>query len=300
MSNVLASMEPMGYIDHPNELVRLLRYFVRPQMDPAIRLTPDYPAAPTLGVVISTFGSIPYLDLNLHYLVNVNRLRVLIHDDSSPQREELIALCQRYAPNVDLYITSERMWHKAKVGVLGDTNAFLVGLQWARQNNFDLLLKLSRRFVAISEFADKLKRLAVESDGFTFGNYCDLDAFPLRTECVAMCVRAWSHEFPMNQLSSMIHYRLPVFAEYWFNDLARMLAYANASEKYRRYADAHRIGAAHEGFVKWEDLLGASRYDANPGALWHSANRVEDYYDASRRVFGDRYTLDDFRKVEMF
>ena len=300
MGDVIKPMEPMEYVEHPNEVIRMLRYFVRPQMDPGIRLTPDYPAEPSLGVVISTFGSIPYLDLNLHYLVNVNHLRVLIHDDSSPQREELIALCRRYAPHVDLYITPERLWHKAKVGTLGDTSAFFIGLQWARQNRFDLLLKLSRRLVAVSEFAAGLKHLAVESDAFTFGNYCDRDDFPLRTECMAMCVKAWTHEFPLTQLNSMLHYKLPVFAEYWFNDLARMLAYANASEKYRSYADAHRIGAAHEGFVKWNGLLGDSRYAANPGALWHNSNPVEEYYNAARQVFGDRYTLEDFKQVELF
>ena len=300
MSRLIDPMEPMEYINHPNEVLRMLRYFVRPQMDPEARLTPDYPAEPSLGVVISTYGSIPFLDLNLHYLVNVNRLRVLIHDDCSPMRDELIALCQRYSPYVDLYSTSERMWHKEKIGVIGDTNSFLVGLQWAHQNRFDLLLKLSRRMVVLKEFATDLKRLAVESDGFTFGNYCESDDFPLRTECMAMCVKAWTHDFPMNQLNTMVYAKLPVFAEYWFHDLARMLAYANASERYRRYADTHRIGASHDGFVRWDGLLGKDRYTPNPGALWHNCNPLEDYYNAARAVFGDRYTMDHFRGIEMF
>ena len=142
MSRLIDPMEPMEYINHPNEVLRLLRYFVRPQMDPEERILPEYPAEPSLGVVISTYGSIPFLDLNLHYLVNVNRLRVLIHDDCSPARDALIDLCRRYAPHVDLYSTTERMWHKEKIGVIGDTNSFLVGLQWAQQNKFDILVKL--------------------------------------------------------------------------------------------------------------------------------------------------------------
>ena len=300
MSRLIDPMEPMEYINHPNEVLRMLRYFVRPQMDPEERITPDYSADPALGVVISTYGSIPFLDLNLHYLVHVNHLRVLIHDDCSPRRDELIALCRSYAPYVDLYSTQERMWHKEKIGVIGDTNSFLVGLQWAQQNGFELLLKLSRRMVVLKEFASSLKRLAVESDAFTFGNYCTDDDFPLRTECVAMCVKAWTNPFPMNQLNTMGYAKLPVFAEYWFHDLARMLAYANASPRYRQYADTHRIGAAHDGLVRWSDLLGESRYSAAPGALWHNCNPVEDYYRAAREVFGERYTLDDFRGIEMF
>ena len=164
MSRLIDPMEPMEYINHPNEVLRLLRYFVRPQMDPEERILPEYPADPKLGVVISTYGSIPFLDLNLHYLVNVNHLRVLIHDDCSPARNELIALCQRYAPHVDLYSTAERMWHKEKIGVIGDTNSFLVGLQWAQQNGFDLLLKLSRRMVALKEFASEFSHLKEPSD----------------------------------------------------------------------------------------------------------------------------------------
>ena len=92
MSRLIDPMEPMEYINHPNEVLRLLRYFVRPQMDPEERILPEYPAEPTLGVVISTYGSIPFLDLNLHYLVHVNHVPVLIHDDCSPARNELIAL----------------------------------------------------------------------------------------------------------------------------------------------------------------------------------------------------------------
>ncbi|MBQ6352238.1 MAG: hypothetical protein IJJ28_03100 [Lentisphaeria bacterium] len=300
MSRLIDPMEPMEYINHPNEVLRLLRYFVRPQLDPAERITPDYSSDPQLGVVISTYGSIPFLDLNLHYLVHVNHLRVLVHDDCSPRRNELIALCRSYAPYVDLYSTPERMWHKEKIGVLGDTNSFLIGVQWARQNGFELLLKLSRRMVVLKEFAPALKRLAVESDAFTFGNYCGEDDFPLRTECVALSVKGWSHPFPLGQLNAVVQAKLPVFAEYWFHDLARMLAYANASERYRRYADTHRIGASHDGFVLWNDLLGSSRYEPTPGALWHSSNPLEDYYNAARAVFGDRYTLDDFRGIEMF
>ena len=300
MSRLIDPMEPMEYINHPNEVLRLLRYFVRPQMDPEVRLLPEYPAEPSLGVVISTFGSIPFLDLSLHYLVRVNHLRVLIHDDCSPQREALIALCQSYAPHVDLYSTEKRLWHKEKIGVIGDTNSFLIGLLWARENRFDLLLKLSRRMTPIKEFAFNLKRLARESDGFTFGNYCEQDDFPLRTECVAMNVKAWTHAFPLSQLQTVVNAQLPVFAEYWFHDLARMLAYANASPRYRAYADTHRIGASHDGFVKWNDLLGTDRYTPSPGALWHNCNPLEDYVRAAREVFGDRYTADDFRGIEMF
>ena len=300
MSRLIDPMEPMEYINHPNEVLRLLRYFVRPQMDPEERITPDYSADPSLGVVISTYGSIPFLDLNLHYLVRVNHLRVLVHDDCSPWRNELIALCRSYSPYVDLYSTQERMWHKEKIGVIGDTNSFLVGLQWAAQNGFDLLLKLSRRMVVLKEFASNLKRLARESDGFTFGNFCGDDDFPLRTECMAMCVRAWSNPFPMNQLNTMVAAKLPVFAEYWFHDLARMLAYANASERFRSYTDAHRIGASHDGFILWDDLLASSRYTPVPGALWHNCNPIEAYYEAARAVFGDRYTLNDFKGIEMF
>ncbi len=285
---------------HGDERVRMLRYFVREQMDPKLRFTVDYPEKVRIGVVISTYSSIPYLDLNLHYLVNVNHLDVLIHDDCSPDRDALIALCLKYSPHVQLYVTRKRMWHKSHIGALGDTHSFLVGLDWAKKNNFDILVKLSRRLVCTSEFASGLAKLAKESEAFTFGCYCNKDDFPIRTECMAMSVKAWTVPFQMERLALVLKNEYPIYAEFWFHDMARILAYNNGSAKYRAFIEKQNLGPLYDGYALWRDLLGVTRYTPTPRALWHLANSEADYLAASRKVFGERYKLEDFKRIEEF
>ena len=56
----------------------------------------------------------------------------------------------------------------------------------------------------------------------------------------------------------------------------------------------------YDGYALWRDLLGATRYTPTPRALWHLANSEADYLAASRKVFGERYKLEDFKRIEEF
>ena len=95
--------------------------------------TPHYSENPEIGVVIGTYGSVPYVDLQLHYLKNVNGInKILVHDDCSNEQDKLKTLCDNY--NVDFYSTEKNLWHKACVGSLGDQNCFFEGLKWAKEN----------------------------------------------------------------------------------------------------------------------------------------------------------------------
>ena len=72
----------------------MLRYFqFQFKFDNTVDYTPHYSENPEIGVVIGTYGSVPYVDLQLHYLKNVNGFnKILVHDDCSEQQEELKAL----------------------------------------------------------------------------------------------------------------------------------------------------------------------------------------------------------------
>ena len=247
---------PMRWYQHGDERVRMLRYFVREQMDTNLRFSADYPAAPKIGAVIATYASIPYIDLNLHYLVKVNRLPVLVHDDCSPKRDELVELCKSYAPYVQLYVTKQRMWHRTRVGTLGDTHSFLVGLDWAKSHKLDIVLKLSRRFVCRSNFADNLRRLALATDAFTFGANCPYDDFPLRTECVAMNVKMWSDPWVFERLSGVMKQKFPVYAEFWFHDMAHTLAYYKLQ---RKVPPSHERSESRADVRRLYPLAGSAR-----------------------------------------
>ena len=59
-------------------------------------MSPNYPENPTVGVVIGTYGSIAFIELQLYYLTVVNKIKnVLIHDDCSPQQNELKQLAEK-------------------------------------------------------------------------------------------------------------------------------------------------------------------------------------------------------------
>ncbi|MEA4861747.1 MAG: hypothetical protein AB7F40_05490 [Victivallaceae bacterium] len=288
---------PEYWLRNSNERIRMLRYFVREQPITAQRLLPEYPSEPKIGAVIGTYGCVPYVDLNLHYLINVNHIPVLVHDDCSTSRDELLELCKRYHPHACLFTPTHKLWHQPGVGSIGDTSCFLVGLNWANQMKLDILVKFSRRFVCVSEFATKLRKLALDSDAFTFGLDCPRYHHPLRTECMAMNVRIWGDLWVCHRLNAAVQRQVPLFADFWFNDMARTIAYYNGSAKYRKFMKQLNRGPMFDAYVPWPDLTGPSRYEKNPNALWHQSNLPEDYAAAADKVFPGRYTAADFKNV---
>ena len=56
---------------HPNEIVRMMRTKIYDNIDLKTDLTPNYTKNLKIGVVIGTYGAMPYIDLGLHYLKNV-------------------------------------------------------------------------------------------------------------------------------------------------------------------------------------------------------------------------------------
>ncbi len=288
---------PELWLYNRDERVRMLRYFIREQPDPSLRYLPSYPAEPKIGAVIGTCGCVPYVDLNLHYLINVNHIPVLVHDDCSGAREELMKLCLRYRQQAYLCTTEHRMWHKPGIGAIGDSSSFLSGLDWARLMKLDILVKFSRRFVCVSEFVPGLKKLALESDAITFGMDCPRDHRPLRTECMAMHVGIWGSPWVFHRLNAVVQKQVPVFADFWFNDMAHTIAYYNDSAKYPEFMKRQNRGPIFDGYAPWSGLTGPSRYEKNPNALWHQANPVEDYVAAAEKVFPGRYTAADFKNI---
>lgn len=284
---------------HPNEIMRLMRVRLFSHIDPKLDLTPKYDSNLKIGVVIGTYGAVPYIDLGLHYLKNVNGIQhILIHDDCSNKQEELKQIAKNY--NVDFYSTPKNMWHKSCIGSIGDQNCFYEGLKWAKKNNLDILVKFSRRLIPCYKWIDSLKELIINSNGSTFGSYCTKDLFDMRTECLAMNVNVWNNSFTINEMHKLIINEYPNFAEFWMHDMAKILDGQNFSEKYDKWKKKHFIGYQRSGYVFWSDLLGTCRYTNNErhsDVLWHMYSKEEDYYKKSINVFNDKYTLNDFKEI---
>lgn len=282
---------------HPNETVRMLRYYqFNSVFDNNIDYTVHYPDNPNIGVVIGTYGSVPFIDLQLHYLKYVNKIdNILIHDDCSPYQNELKELAKKY--NVDFYSTPKKMWYKSCVGTIGDHNAFLQGLLWAKQKNLDILVKLSRRLIPCFEWKTNLIELAKNTEASTFSSYCTKDPFNLRTEAIGMAVNVWSKDYPIYNFKFTIDNELPVFAEFWVHELAKTLSGNNFSEKWLNYVKTTKLGYLHSGYGMWQDILGTCRYtneNRNPNVLWHMYSSVDEYLKESQKIFGNKYNKSDF------
>ena len=293
------SEQPMKWYFHPNIIVRMMYTQQHDSIDSNIDLTPNYNKNLKIGVVIGTYGATPYIDLSLHFLKNVNKIdKILVHDDCSPEREKIKKLCNEY--NVDFYSTTENMWHKTCIGSIGDENCFYEGLKWANKNNIDVLVKISRRMIPCFNWVDNLKSLILESDGLTFTSYCTRDPFYFRTEMIAMNVKAWTTPYITNIMEWYIKNNFPVFAEYWYHELARQLDYQNFSIKYNEYKKDHFSGYKKSGYVQWLDTLGTCRYtneNRREKVLWHQYCTENDYFIESQKIFKNKYSINDFKQI---
>jgi hypothetical protein len=262
-------------------------------------LTPSYDENLKIGVVIGTYGASPYVDLGLHFLKNVNKIdKILVHDDCSSERDKLQDLCKKY--NVDFYSTPKNLWHKSCVGSIGDQNCFYEGLRWAKNNNLDILVKISRRLIPCFNWVDNLKQLVLESDGLTFSSFCTRDLFHFRTEMTAMNVNAWNDPYILNSMKWYIDNEFPVFAEFWNHELAKQIDFQNFSSKYETFRKSHFTGYKNSGYVHWTEILGTNRYTndgRNKSVLWHMYNSESDYYEKSKEIFGNKYSLNDFKNI---
>lgn len=293
MSNIEDKDISLKWYFHPNEIVRLMRSRVLDNIDTNVNLSPNYNKDLKIGVVIGTCGATPYIDLGLHYLKNVNNIeKILVHDDCSFEKDELKKLCDNY--NVDFYSTEKKLWAKACIGSLGDQNCFFEGLQWAKNNNLDILIKISRRLIPCYRWIDDFKNLVKETDGITFSSYCEKDKFPIRTECMAMNVKAWTNPYILNIMKFYLKNQFCTFAEFLMDNLAKQLDYQNFSEKYNNYKNEHKFGFTYSGYVHWYDLLGKNRYlkdDRHENVLWHMYTNEETYLEEINKIFPNKYDL---------
>lgn len=272
---------------HPIETIRMLRYFqFNIKFDNTVDYTPHYSNNPEIGVVIGTCGSLPYIKLHLHYLKNINGInKILVHDDCSNEKDELKKLCDQY--NVDFYSTNSPMFYKEQVGSVGDTNAIYQGLLWAKQNNIEILVKLSRRLIPCYEWKTDLIELVKSSDAITFSSYCTKDPFNIRTECMGMYVPAWTKQYPLQCMQFTIENEIPIFAEFWFHELTKTLSGNNYSEKWFNYCKQNKFGYLHSGYAHWKTIAGTCRFNndnRHENTLWHMYSKDEEYLNKLNEI----------------
>lgn len=230
-----------------------------------------YPANPKIGIIIGTYGTPNYIRLHLarmsYYYRNV---RVIVHDDSSDKQEQLYKICSE--AKVEFASTASRLgW------LCGDIHALLFGLEWAKLNNLDILVKFSRRFIPLKNFIPDLINLALESQYTTFGNRCEIRNYDFKTEAYAVSVRAWIPLY--DTIVKTIHARM----EDMFVVEQVVHRWAHIILNKHKMLINTSFDNVGRGYAIW-DFVKNSRDRTDNQYLWHLSNSVDDYVSEANRI----------------
>ena len=182
-----------------------------------------YGTCPSLGLVVGTFAGVAYVHLQLesrkrHYPT----VPTLVHDDSSHAASQLKRLCDAYGAEFEC--NEQRLPH-----CLGDISAYYGGLKWAQKHGIEILLKVSRRWIFLTDWRHDLRKLAYESQYHTFSNHTTTFGYGFRTECLGMSVKRWANSGFLRDCIDRIGERRSVFVEGHLHQFARRLDAGNCT-----------------------------------------------------------------------
>lgn len=236
-----------------------------------------YPQQPSIALVIGTFGSVPYVHMQLEAWKRFYpQIPVLVHDDGSPHYRQLAALCEQYG--AAFHYSSVRA--PTDPPGLGDLAAFCQGLMWADRLQADILVKFSRRWIVLKDWVTELQRLAWGTQYPTYSSYCTSYGFGFRTECLAMHTKSWvQSNFLEDSFDRIRRAELPL-PEHYIHLHADALLSNTGCDRCRE-VDASvtkdlPFGGCLRGYGQWM-LMGTSRNAAHPLCLWHDSNSVGEY-----------------------
>ncbi len=246
-----------------------------------------YPDEPKIGLVIGTFASVPYIHLQLEMRRQFYpHIPVLVHDDNSHKADELKDLCERYG--ADFERSNVRL-----PPFMGDMMTFAGGLKWAKDREYDIVVKMSRRFVPVGDWTRSLVRLANDSQYPTLCAWTTTYGFGFRTECVGMSVSEWHRRGLFDDLVGTLYSgKSPPLVEAYIHDLARKLI-PTLCVKAREYDE--RVGQRPDdknGYGVW-DFMGTDRHKKYPGFIWHNSHNFKHYWEAADKA-GLKYSPADF------
>jgi len=241
---------------------------------------------PSVGLVVGTFAAVPYIHLHLEA-----RRRfypdtpLLVHDDASPQGDDLARLCAEYGGEFE---SNE----SRQPPCIGDISVFLGGLLWGERNGLDLVVKMSRRFLPLEDWVSGLRELALDSQYATYCSHTETFQFGFRSECVGMAVREWQAHRIHHELAAIALAPGMPFVEGVVHNLARRLALSR-SERAVRWDEEHGPRPNdRDGFAPWP-FMGIDRCRKYPQFLWHDSATPEDYHQLAV-AWGLNYSRADF------
>jgi hypothetical protein len=194
----------------------------------------------TVGLVVGTFAAVPYVHLHLEARRRFySHIPVLVHDDASPKQGELRRLCEEYGCEFE----SNDIRQPA---CIGDITCLVGGLLWGQRNGLDIVVKMSRRFVPMMNWATGLQELALASQYPTYCNVTRSFGFGFRSECVGMAVNEWIGDRVHEQLAMIALAPGTPFVEAVVHNIARRLAEFRC-----------------KGALRWDEMVGSRPGDRN-------------------------------------
>ena len=241
---------------------------------------------PSVGLVVGTFASVPYIHLHLEARRRLYpELPLLVHDDASPKTNDLKRLCDDYGCEFETNDTRQPP-------CIGDLSCFVGGLIWGKEREIDLVVKMSRRFVPIENWIPGLQTLAMASQYPTYCSYTETFGFGFRSECVGLAVGEWvAHRMHHALVRTALAAGTP-FVEGLIHNFARRLAESRCSQA-RNWDECHgQRPGDRDGYAPW-DFMGTDRCTKYPSYLWHDSATPEDYSRCARQ-WGLPYSEQDF------
>jgi len=165
-----------------------------------------------IGIVVGTYGTVPYVHLQLesHKRFHPN-IPLLVHDDCSNNKNELMKLCNKY--NVHFMSNDHRYGHQG-----GDWTVFVDGIKWADNMNIDVLIKISRRLLLIDNITDDLLKLIELKPSHTYAYERILRSSGwIQTSLIALTVKNWinnlhkrkGHSVERNMYKAILNFNIP-------------------------------------------------------------------------------------------
>jgi hypothetical protein len=266
------------------------------------------PANASVGIVLATHGSSPYIHVSLECLRRHEPdVRVLLHDDSSDEEGRLRELAHEYG--ADFHTTGYRM-----KPTLGDLSGFSQGLQWAAREEIDVVVKCSRSFIANRPWSRELVNLLAGTGYVTASSYCahfGSNGFGFRTEWVGMHVKSWIDSGIMQQMQGYVDTNTEYgFPEAFGHNKAREVhqfvhpisnPYMDSSNPdcdYTVRADQFFPRPQnYDSFAIFFGLLGIARTQRRDNVYWHDSHpNCQDYGELARSL-GLDYADEAFQRV---
>jgi len=238
---------------------------------------PTRPARPAIqyhpkkiGLVIGTYGSPAYIQLHLETARRLYpHIPIIIHDDCS-NNVDLPKICEQYG--VKLFSTPTRRGHTR-----GDLSAMICGLKWASENNFDILIKMSRRFIPLINWTNSLTISPVQPTyhSQSFWSLIQINIIP------SPALVMWGKKNYVKTF--VIGFVIPNLE---FMDYLKSLVKRRNIRVIEKVIGKSRIIKNH---ILWEFFT-----DRN-NAMWKDRNTPNDYYRLSR-LYGLNWGINDFLK----